>query len=230
MSRKFVALLSLLFILGSCVATGNYQRGLDAYNQNDYSTALLEWKTLAEQGNRKAQFFLGQMYFKGLGVSKNIKNAFKWFSLAAEQDDSVALNNLGVMYDKGLGVLQDFKIASNYFELSAERGYALGQNNLGKLYYFGRGVPRDFKKAFKLFELAAKNEFANAQYNLGVMYEKGHGVKRDLVQSYKWYDIAFSLGYRDALKRMVNVKRRLTHPQLVKAEQLSFGWLLNSLK
>ena len=45
--------------------TGDFQKGLDAYNAGDYSAALNEFKGLAEQGNSEAQALLGWMYAKG---------------------------------------------------------------------------------------------------------------------------------------------------------------------
>ena len=65
-----VLLLNLL--VGYPAFSAEFQKGVDAYDRGDYATALREWKPLAEQGNAPAQFNLGLMYDKGLGVPQEI--------------------------------------------------------------------------------------------------------------------------------------------------------------
>ena len=45
---------------------------------------------VAEQGNAKAQFYLGVMYANGQGVRQNEKQAEHWYRKAAEQGDASA--------------------------------------------------------------------------------------------------------------------------------------------
>jgi len=61
-----------------------------------------------EQGIPDSQYNLGKMYYKGLGVPQDYKEAAKWTRLAAEQGIPLAQFNLGFMYDHGQGVLQDY--------------------------------------------------------------------------------------------------------------------------
>ena len=98
------------------------EKGLTAYNQGDYSTALKEWTPLAEQGNASAQSNLGLMYEKGYGVVQNYKTAVKWYTLAAEQGHAKAQSNLGVMYQNGEGVIQDNIYAHMWFNIAASSG------------------------------------------------------------------------------------------------------------
>ena len=98
-------LLSLLIPIKSW--GGDYQKGFDAYNSGDYTTALREWTPLAEQGYSSAQTNLGRMYSKGRGVLQDYKTAVKWYTLAAEQGNAKAQYNLGIMYATGQGVLKD---------------------------------------------------------------------------------------------------------------------------
>ena len=52
------------------------------------------------------------MYSNGWGVSRNYKEAVKWFKLAAEQDSPKAINHMGVLYDNGgFGLTADHKKA-----------------------------------------------------------------------------------------------------------------------
>ena len=75
--------LTLAVLLGSAgMGWGAYfQKGLDAVQRGDYTTALREWKPLAEHGNADAQFNLGVMYDDGEGVPQDYKTAVKWYRL-----------------------------------------------------------------------------------------------------------------------------------------------------
>ena len=44
------------------ISAQDIQKGLEAYSKADFDTALKEWKPLAEDGNRVAQYFLGYLY------------------------------------------------------------------------------------------------------------------------------------------------------------------------
>ncbi|MDC4501121.1 sel1 repeat family protein, partial [Acinetobacter baumannii] len=51
----------------------------------DYKIAVEWYQKAATQGNVNAQFNLGILYAKGLGVSKNYEIAKQWIEKAAEQ-------------------------------------------------------------------------------------------------------------------------------------------------
>jgi TPR repeat protein len=61
-----------------------------AYNRGDYVPASRVFRTLAEQGNAKAQNVLGVMFRKGEGVPRNAARAHMWFSFAAARGDAKA--------------------------------------------------------------------------------------------------------------------------------------------
>jgi len=60
-----------------------FDEGLAAAKRRDYTTALREFRPLAEQGDALAQHNLGFMYYNGWGVPRDYVRAHKWWSLAA---------------------------------------------------------------------------------------------------------------------------------------------------
>ena len=48
------------------------------------------FRKAAEQGHPKAQYNLGVIYAKGRGITKDMDEAKKWYSLAAAQGDEHA--------------------------------------------------------------------------------------------------------------------------------------------
>ena len=63
---------------------------------------------VAKQGNAKAQYNLGGMYYNGKGVRKDYAQAVQWYRKAAEQGNAKAQFNLGLMYYNGQGVSHDY--------------------------------------------------------------------------------------------------------------------------
>ena len=112
----------------------DFQTGMEAYKRGDFANAIKEWILLGEDGDDKAQYFLGLIYYKGKGVPQDYKTALKWYTLSAEQGNKVAQYNLGVMYSFGLGVVSDYKTALKWYNLSSEQGNALAQYNLSLIH------------------------------------------------------------------------------------------------
>ena len=79
----------------SADASAQLQRGTYAYRNGDFTTALAEWRPLAEQGNATAQSNLGVMYRDGRGVPQNDVQARFWLRKAADQGHAYARQLLG---------------------------------------------------------------------------------------------------------------------------------------
>ena len=120
--KRILLILPVLLLFSVSHLFADFQKGLDAYNNGDYATALNEWRPLAEQGNADAQFNLGQMYANGRGVPEDDREAVKWYTLAAEQGDASAQNNLGLMYYFGDGVPEDDVYAYMWFNIASSLG------------------------------------------------------------------------------------------------------------
>ena len=72
MNKTLITFFTILFCLTSSVGwSADFQKGMTAYKQGDFATALREWTPLAEQGNATAQSNLGAMYELGHGVVHN---------------------------------------------------------------------------------------------------------------------------------------------------------------
>lgn len=129
-----------------------YKRALIS---GDYSTALKEIRPLAQKGDPMAQYNLGLMYDKGLGVLEMCFEAAKWFQCAAKQGHVRAQLNLGNMCYEGRGATKNFQEAAKWFEQAAKQGNAEAQLNLGSMYMIGEGVEQNNMEAYFWFSLAA---------------------------------------------------------------------------
>jgi len=155
-------------------ADAQYNLGVMYYEgkgvTQDKREAIKWWKSAAEQGNveaqhnlrlaaeqglTEAQFNLGLMYKTGRGVTKDYKEAVKWYRLAAEQGDIMAQVYLGGMYKNGQGVAQDYKETVKWYRLAAEQGEDIAQFYLGTMYRDGKGVTKNLVIAHMWFNTAA---------------------------------------------------------------------------
>jgi len=89
--RTATMLLALVVVLVAAPACTDYEAGKEAYDRGDYATALTKFRPLAQQGDARAQYNLGVMYYRGYGVTKDDVLAHMWTNLAAV----VALKLLG---------------------------------------------------------------------------------------------------------------------------------------
>src|SRR5262245_32545655 len=90
-----------------------------SYDRSDYATALKVWLPLAQEGDKVAQSYVGEIYEKGLGVQPDYALASAWYRKASEQGYARAQINLGYLYEKGMGVEKDPTIALNWYRKAA---------------------------------------------------------------------------------------------------------------
>jgi hypothetical protein len=86
-----------------------------AYDRADYRTALNVWLPQAQEGDKEAQTYVGEIYEKGLGVPPDYVVAAAWYRKAAAQGHSRAQINMGFLYEKGLGVERDPRQALTWY-------------------------------------------------------------------------------------------------------------------
>lgn len=110
----------------------DFERAYKAFRERDQETALREFGALADQGDARAQFYLGVMHENGQGVAKDSAEAAKWYLRSAEQGHLDAQQNLALLYRNGDGVPQDHVRAHMWYSLAAGQGstFAGIQRNL----------------------------------------------------------------------------------------------------
>ena len=146
--------------MNDCAPTVLLKQGDDAYGRGDYATALEVYRSLAEQGNANAEYYLGVMSEFGHGVEKDSAATVTWYRKAAEGGSVLAQLKLGLIHDEGLGgVPQDRIEAIRWYRMAAEQGLiAEAMRKIGWIYHRGNGVPQDHTQAFFWFSLAAREE------------------------------------------------------------------------
>ncbi len=101
---------------------------------------LAQLTASAEQGEPLAQFELGNRYFKGQQVPRDLAESFRWYQRAADQGYAEAQHNLGNAYHHGWGVARDVGLAKSYWLKAARQGLPRAQFNIGLQLLLERGV------------------------------------------------------------------------------------------
>jgi TPR repeat protein/transglutaminase-like putative cysteine protease len=166
--------------------SAEFTEGVNAFRAQQYRLSMTRLKPFAENGNVKAQSYVGVMYESGRGVERSYTEAVSWFLKAAEQGDAFSQSHLGYAYEKELGVARDEKLAAQWYAKAAEQGDSYSQARLASMYRDGRGVARDFQQAASWFSKAADQGSTWAQMNLGLLYIKGQGVPLDHTKAMFW--------------------------------------------
>jgi len=157
MKYWFVFAVSVMMAFAS-PATAGFKEGIVAFKSNDYKTAKAEWLPLAQGGHALAQYNLGIMYRKGLGVRKDQLQALKWYQSAAGNGLAKAQYSLGVFYEKGRGGLpKNVTAAVNLYMQAAEGGNSYAQLALARHLENGEGAERDLVEAMTWYIIAAKS-------------------------------------------------------------------------
>ena len=173
MLKRFILVIVQLSILTFSVQAGELEDGFIAFKAGSYEKALRLWLPMAEKDNADAQYNIGILYMKGLGVEKNEKTAFIWYKRSAANGNTDAMYNLGTMYNQGRVVVRSTKDAVKWWKMSAELGNAAGQFNLGVVYAYGRRVKQNTEEALKWWKKSAKQGNKDARAALYQTYTEG---------------------------------------------------------
>src|SRR5262249_36207380 len=84
----------------------------------------------ARGGLAPAQFRLGSMYEKGVGVKKAPAEARRLYVAAADKGHAKAMHNVAVLYAAGLDGRPDYAAAAQWFRRAAAHGIIDSQYNL----------------------------------------------------------------------------------------------------
>ena len=160
-------------------------KGLKAYQDGYYKSAMIKFKQSAAFGNSKAEELLGLMYIKALGVSRSWAKGYAWIRLAAmdSTQDHINLRNsinaklnneekiraeieytdLLKVYDQSLALNRRSRWVS--MQMQAATGTRTGSQTVNVQTQAINGVKKDNDKTSRLNEVQS---FVD-DYNFGII-------------------------------------------------------------
>ncbi|MBO0905885.1 sel1 repeat family protein [Jiella sp. MQZ13P-4] len=156
----------------SDMAYGAFQRGY-------YLTAVQLAEPLANIGDPAAQTLLGEIYSRGLGVKRDMKEAARWYEAAAKAGNAEAQFRYAMILLAGTAVKQDEAQARDLMKAAADAGLPLAEYNFGQM-LIESSPAGGFADAASYFEKAANAGVPEAQYAMSQLYANGKGVAQNL--------------------------------------------------
>lgn len=160
----------------------------------EYETLMKEGfnalKKKVDSGDMHYANSLGYAYEFGVGTSLSIKEAMKYYEMAAKQNNVLGMTNLANLY------IQENKLkkAKPLLVKAAEKEYGYAQYLLAMNFF--DLYSENNKEALHWLERAAKNDEPEALYQLGVYYLEGD--EADLAKAINYFQRAAELNHADA--------------------------------
>ena len=145
-------------------------------------------KKKVDSGDMHYSDSLGYAYEFGIGTPFSIKEAMKYYEMAAKQNNTMGMTNLANLYLRE----NKFKTAKPLLVKAAEKEYGYAQYLLA-MNFFDLYSDNN-KEALFWLERAASNDEPHALYQLGLYYAE----KADLAKSIQYYQRAAELNNADA--------------------------------
>ena len=145
-------------------------------------------KKKVDSGDMHYANSLGYAYEFGIGTSLNIKEAMKYYEMAAKQNNALGMTNLADLY------IQEDKLkkAKPLLVKAAEKEHGYAQYLLAMNFFYYK--QENNKEALYWLEKSASNDEPEALYQLGLYYAE----KADLAKAIKYYQRAAELNNAEA--------------------------------
>ena len=178
---------------GNTLELGNEVTKIKIGETQEYETLMKEGfnalKKKVDSGDMHYADFLGYAYEFGIGTSFSIKEAMKYYEMAAKQNNTAGMTNLANLYLRE----NKLKKAKPLLVKAAEKEYGYAQYLLAMNFFYYKH--ENNKEALHWLERAASNDEPYALYQLGLYYAE----KADLAKSIQYYQRAAELNSGDAL-------------------------------
>ena len=124
----------------------------------------------AINGNVTAQFNLGVLYERGLGVAQSMIEAVEWYRSAAEHNHAPAQYNLALAHAEGRGAGRMRSSRHAGITAPPSRGLVPAMINFAIIYERGEGVGRSLLDAYAWYRAAAARGDNAAEKRAGELY------------------------------------------------------------
>lgn len=170
---------------------------------NDVDRAIEIYARLSENGDPRAQYFLGTAHIQGVGVELDESLGVSLLHESAKAGYAMGQFWYAFMISNGRGVPQaNWQEAIIWFERAARSGHKKAQFSMGDVYASCRGgTPQDFEKAAMWYRKGVEQMEILSQYNLlhliatGVIeWEEGDpgSPPDELIEAEPWGDCTSS--------------------------------------
>ncbi|MGD8569345.1 MAG: hypothetical protein PVJ39_14755 [Gammaproteobacteria bacterium] len=194
----------LVVAAASCaVAQADFNDATRAYLLGDFEKARYEALVAATDGDPAAQMLLGQLYFKGEGVEKDIATALYWYEKAASQGFGEAQYRLGSLYFTGKdNIPKDYNKAYQWLSQAAENGKPEAKPKLEGLFKMESGKVVNLHESLEVLQQVAATGNRQARYLLAEKLLDGIGLEKNTAKAVEMLTDDAKHGFVKAQKRL----------------------------
>ncbi|MCA8971836.1 MAG: sel1 repeat family protein, partial [Planctomycetes bacterium] len=179
-----------------------------------------EWTSVLKRasaaGNSGASLELGNAYFLGSQIQRDLAMAFAWYSLAADQNNQYAINNLRAVQQnitddqraRGQQILEELRSASRQGTAGGSVQFQFDLNSAiqaafdkGRKAYEGRNLD----EARRRLEPLARSRNPGALFYVARMHETGRGYDQDYLEAARLYAVAIQQGEGTSLGNLARL-------------------------
>ncbi|MCQ2078759.1 MAG: sel1 repeat family protein [archaeon] len=135
--------------------------------------SISHFEIASKAGIVAATAYLGDAYFNGRGVEKDVAKGMDLFMDAAMDGDVDALYSIGAAYLEGQTIAPDYEKALDFLAEASSKGSPRAANALGLMYLGGFGTEQNIAKAKRLFEKALQKGNEHSRKNLELIKKMG---------------------------------------------------------
>lgn len=195
--------LLLLGFVASLSARADFNEATRAYLLGDFEKARYEALIDATDGKPEAQMLLGQLYFNGEGVGKDIQAALYWYEKAADQGLVDAQYRLGSLYFDGKSdIPKDYDKAYQWLKLALDNGQNDAKAKLEGLYKTESGKVVNLHESPEILQQVASTGNKQARLLYSEKLLKGEGYPQNKAK-------AVAMLTEDAQQGFVKAQKRL---------------------
>ena len=179
LSTRIIKFYFFSFLITFCLHSPGYDQTVEH---------VKKLRESATSGEPESCLELGNAYYYGRGIDKDMYSAFQWYFEAAKSNNPAALFNVALCYDEGIGTEENKIEALRWYKKAAEAGVLQAKFNLAMYYKDGAKfasdsgdifLEKDFQKSLKILKECSNSGFPPADRELAKMYLKGINLKQD---------------------------------------------------
>ncbi|GBB86631.1 hypothetical protein RclHR1_01300016 [Rhizophagus clarus] len=177
----------------------------------------------AKRGDNVSQYYIGDCYFYGKSIERDLNKAVKWYSKSSKGGNIKAMYKLGGCYEYGDGIMRDKEEAFKLYLKSADGGYKDALYDVGNCYNYGNYTLKDDVRAFEFYLKAAEKGDSYCQYLVSNYYYDGKYIPRNEEKGFYWNREAAINGDVDAQYKLAEF---YLNNSINKNENKAFRWYL----
>ena len=206
--KKVLGFLALVAFIAVIILTQardyTLQKGIASAKNQDFESAYTYWRIAAFFDDDVAERALGDLYFQGLGVNKDLNTSLSWFLKSAKHNNIASQVNLAGLYLYNRE-LKDAEKGFYWAYRAARSDDRDASYILATLYEDGVGVIVDEGEALVWYEKASELGSAQAQLALAKAYYQGRGVQKSKKLAITYLKMSAKQGEPEALFLLANV-------------------------